>query len=957
MDRKTWKRVEVVLDSLLELDQNHWKGYLKKEVCDDEIRREVELLIEAENKTPDFLEFGINGLILPELAISEIANDVRLGIVNPDRYEIMEEIGRGGMSVVYKARRTDDEFDQEVAIKIIQPFGLNREEQISRLRIERQILANLQHNNIARVFDGGVTPEGWPYMVMELVEGVSLHSFCRQNRLTLHERLKLFQQICSAVIYAHRNLVVHRDLKPSNILITGDGIVKLLDFGISKLLRDDHESVAVTQTEKRLLTPEYAAPEQFSLGAITTSADIYSLGVILYELLTDQRPFDLSGKSLAEAERMIQEADPPKPSARQHNLPFSAEKLRGDLETICLKALRKEPEKRYGTVQEFNDDIDRYFSGLPVIARPATRIYRIQKFVSRHKTGVAITAAVLIIITGLFLALLHQQAIALQERDRAVTEANKAEQVTDFLIELFNANDPDIARGEIPTARDLLTNGALRIGNAFDGNPAMRSDMLVILGNLNRRIGENETARQLLEEGLELANTIGEFETEIKALQTIALTDQQTGDNDKALESLKKAEDLLASKGLKPGKLHSSVSRNLTFLLSEMGHLAESVNHAEEALILARKEDYLEPETLYRYLDSMGRALVAKQEHGNAEIYFTEALNLNITLEEAPSWRMNMHNNLAAIRAYYGDHKSAVEHRTEAMELADIIYADIPGDTQRAIIRNNLSINLINTGQLGKAIELLQEALEIYGETYPDGLNNRVASVHNNLGLAYRHSEEWERAIHHYSKSRDINAELFGADDIRFGIISANIARPLSRLGRFYEAETMAQTAYDQYLKILGPDHTMIATVMRLFADIRLDENRPDEALTYADKALNIYNNLDHANTDAIISALEYRARALAELGRQDDALEVFKEAITLGNNDEYQKGLAWPQLLFSYTEFLHNRKNQDAHTYAALALSAYTDTFGPTHSGTRRMEAMANKIFLMAEQTNTEFD
>ena len=945
MDAKTWQQIEQILDKTWDLDEQARIAYIHENVLNAELKREILSLIDAEKSAPKFLDSGVDELLQNAQLIHDIADSMSDRVFDIDRYKIEQEIGRGGMSVVYKAQRTDGEFDQLVAVKIMQPFGVDREDRFKRLREERQILANLNHPNIAAVFDGGVTPEGWPYMVMELVDGIPLTRYCQEKSLDLEASLQLFLNICNAVNYAHQNLVLHRDLKPGNILITNDGRVKLLDFGIAKLLDEGGSAVPLTRTGAPMLTPEYAAPEQFSGNSLSTSVDVYSLGVILYELLSGERPFEFSEKTFIEMDKMVREADPPRPSENSGISTIRKDKLTGELDIICLKALRKEPEQRYGSVQELMEDIRRYEKGLPISARPATRIYRIQKFVSRHRIGVSITAVVFFIIAGLFAALLHQQTITVQERDRAFTQSKKAEQVTDFLVELFNSNDPDIARGDIPDARDLLANGALRLGSAFNENLAMRSEMLILLGNLNQRIGEYETAKSLLEEGLNLANFIGEIELQAKAMHTIALTEKKVGDHANALEILRKAEFLLESEGLKPGKLHSAVLRDLTFTLSELGHLTESADLAEAALAVARTKADLEPEALYRYLDSMGRALVAKQEHGSAETYFTEALSLNLPLEEAPSWSMNMHNNLAGIHAYYGDHVSAAEHRNAAMELADKIYADIPGDTQRAVIRNNLSINLINTGQLDKAIELLHEALEINNIADPDGINNRVASNHNNLGLAYRHAEDWECAIHHYSRSREINRELFGEDDIRYGIISANIARPLSRLGRFAEAEAMALTALDQYLEILGPDHTMIATVMRLFADIRLNEKRPEEALDYADRALEIYKNLDHADANSIIATMEYRARALALMGNFDEAKQVFEEAFILGENNEFSTGLAWPHLLATYTGFLSNSKDHDAQKYASMALSAYMDTFGPTHPGTLRMKAIANGI------------
>ncbi|MEK7832066.1 MAG: serine/threonine-protein kinase, partial [Acidobacteriota bacterium] len=304
------------------------------------------------------------------------------------------------MATVYLAERIDGEFRQQVALKIVWP-GANDEEITRRFKQERQILASLDHPNIARLLDGGTTEKGWPYLVMEYIAGQPITRYCRDRKLPLAERLRLFQSVCAAVAYAHRNLVIHRDIKPSNILVTEDGTVKLpklLDFGIAKLLAPE-SSEQQTITGLRPMTPEYASPEQLREETITTATDVYSLGVLLYELLAGAHPFDLKNLPLHELIRIVCEEDPPPPSTR-------APQLRGDLDNVVLKALNKEPRQRYQTVEQFSDDISRYLDGKTVIARPATLFYRTGKFARRNKTAVAVTATViLLLLVALFITL------------------------------------------------------------------------------------------------------------------------------------------------------------------------------------------------------------------------------------------------------------------------------------------------------------------------------------------------------------------------------------------------------------------------------------------------------------------------------------------------------------------------------------------------------------------------
>ena len=381
-------------------------------------------------------------------------------------YKLIRKIGQGGMGAVYLASRDDDEYKKRVAIKLVKR-GMDSEEVLNRFRHERQILASLDHPNIARLLDGGTTEDGLPYFVMEYIEGTPVDTYCDERRLSINERLNLFRKVCSAISYAHQNLVVHRDIKPGNILVTSNGEPKLLDFGIAKLLNPElyAQTILTTALSTRLMTPDYASPEQVRGRKITTATDIYSLGVVLYELLTGHRPYRIKSYTQEEIERIICRETIEKPSTAINRVVTGKdgaqqtaitpeivsetregqpEKLRkrlaGDLDNIVLMAMRKEPERRYVSAEQFSEDIRRHLEGLPVIARKDTFAYRASKFIRRNKIGVAAAAAFLILAVTATALIINQSIRASRERD-------KAQQVSRFLVELFNVSDPGEARG------------------------------------------------------------------------------------------------------------------------------------------------------------------------------------------------------------------------------------------------------------------------------------------------------------------------------------------------------------------------------------------------------------------------------------------------------------------------------------------------------------------------------
>ncbi|HSL55243.1 MAG TPA: serine/threonine-protein kinase [Pyrinomonadaceae bacterium] len=443
-----WQQVKQVLSHALELDTGPRRSFLDSACANDaELRAEIDLLLDQHVDTGDDVIEQCASDAAARLRLSEPASKegTRIG-----PYRILREIGHGGMGAVYLAERDDEHYRQQVAIKLIKP-GLGGDAIRKRFRNEMQILAELSHPNIARLLDGGDTADRVPYLVMEYVEGRPIDTFCDEKQLSIDERLKLFSTVCAAVQYAHQHLVIHRDIKPGNILVTEEGLPKLVDFGIAKLL--DQERTDATATAMPFMTPDYASPEQVRGVGVSTATDIYSLGVVLYELLTGRRPYRLKSSVAHEVAKAICDEEPRRPSTTQ-------KRLHADLDNIVLMAMRKEPARRYATAEQFAEDIRRHLDGLPVRARPATFSYRAGKFVRRHRVGV--TAAALITLSLLIgiVATVWQARVARAERARAERRFDEVRQLANsFVFEVHDAvaNLP----GSTP-ARSLIVQRGLK---------------------------------------------------------------------------------------------------------------------------------------------------------------------------------------------------------------------------------------------------------------------------------------------------------------------------------------------------------------------------------------------------------------------------------------------------------------------------------------------------------------
>ncbi len=518
MDSERWKRTEEMFAAVLEQEPERRAGFLEAACADDKtLRAEVESLLAAHARAANFIEAPASAFasgLLPENPAATHEGK-RCG-----PYRLIREIGRGGMGEVYLAARDDDQYQKQVAIKLVRR-GMDTDTIILRFLNERQILAGLDHPNIARLLDGGTTGEGLPWLAMEYIEGEPIDVCCDRNQLSIADRLKLFRTVCAAVHYAHQNLVIHRDLKPSNILVTADGTPKLLDFGIAKILAPDfhNQTTAQEATAMRLMTPSYASPEQIKGATITTSSDVYSLGVILYELLSGHRPYHITGRSPHEIERIVCEEEPTRPSlavtrpetspdgdvratitpeqvghARNDQPKLLRRQLAGDLDNIVLTALRKEPQRRYASVEQFSEDIQRHLDGMPVMASRDTFAYRSAKFMRRNKAPVAVAALVAFLLVSATVVAVWQAGIArARERDAkeqtaiAWQERDRAGRIDDILRYLGYSKDPDV------NFDDAIRYAEKQIEN-FKDQPEIRGEWHWTLGGILQKLRKYDSA-------------------------------------------------------------------------------------------------------------------------------------------------------------------------------------------------------------------------------------------------------------------------------------------------------------------------------------------------------------------------------------------------------------------------------------------------------------------------------
>lgn len=610
-----WRHVFEVLDEALELAPTERAVYLERAFGSDHRMGAAAAAVLAAEASP-FLDSPAAEFAAPFLR--DLALDVD-GVIDGFQigsYRILREIGRGGMGTVYLAERADNQYQKLVAVKLLPAWSARNERLVRRFLDERQILAALDHPDIARLFDGGVTADGLPWFAMEYVDGVPIDRYCRERDLTIDRRLELFCRACVAVQYAHRNLVVHRDLKPANILVTAEGGVKLLDFGIAKLLGNDvmGAAVSLTSTGERIMTPMYASPEQLRGDPISTASDVYSLGVLLNELLTGRYPYRLTTREPHEVARAVLEQEPERPSV---GVPAKlARQLRGDLDTITLTAMQKDPGRRYGSAEQLEADVRRHLAGLPLAAHPESRASRARKFVRRHRIGVATAAGIALLLIA-FGAVATVQAVRIRAQAGRITiERDRAEQVSGFLAGLFRTSDPYAGASGGLTAREILDSGAVRIDRELADQPDARAQMLFEMGRAYFGLGVRDRARRFVETSLAIRRrTSPDGKIEIaRTLDFLGVVLREQGELDAAEQAYR---DALRARRDLLGPRHREVARTLNGLASVLrakGRFRNADSVSREAVAIDEASSRENPIDVAESLDGLAQAV---EERGN----------------------------------------------------------------------------------------------------------------------------------------------------------------------------------------------------------------------------------------------------------------------------------------------------------------------------------------------------
>lgn len=800
-------------------------------------------------------------------------------------WRILDRIGQGGMGEVLKVERLDAGFEQLGAMKLIRS-GFAVGEFARRFLQERQILARLNHPGIAGLLDGGRDDQGHPFLVMEYVDGTSIDRYCDEQRLGLDARIDLFLEVCRAVAHAHRNLVIHRDLKPSNILVRPDGRVKLLDFGIAKVLgAGEGEDPLATRIEQRMFTPDYASPEQVRGLPVTTASDVYQLGLLLYELLCGHRAQRVGNTGPAAIERIVCEQDPTRPSqrittsdaelaARRHLHPGQLRRrLRGDLDTIVGKALQKLPERRYGTVDELIDDLVRSRQGRTLHARPDTWGYRMARFARRHPVGLGFAALTLALLS-VYLGTLTLQAQALErERDRAQAEANKARQVQSLMQRLFEGIDPDVSGGEPLSVAALLDRSFTQIEGELGAHPEVQAELLLTVGDVYQALGNYPRASELLGQAQTLAEAL-EAEQPLLAARVYRSRGRLLGQGNEleAPEALLKRAFALfqGAQTAEPSQIAETLF-HLADVMRRQGREVEALAASREALQLRRTALDGRPLDIAR---SLNQVVMIEHRQGDAEdteAMLSEALELMAGVLPASHPRIaETRADLAMVLRNQGRHAEAAPLYPQAIEALQKSRGDTHPDV--GIVLSNYGVLLGELGRHAEAEAAHRKALAIhrmaYGQTHA-----RVALALNALGTSLvqqdRHLEAervFADAVSALPETHQTWARPFRQNR---AIALLSLDRPEESLKELAAAEGA----------LSGASVTERALLARWKAEAQLQAGNAERALASAEQALALFETLEGERTE-LADALRVQGNSLDALGRHREALAALENAL-----------------------------------------------------------------------------
>ncbi len=827
-----FQRLSRLFDEVVDLDHDARERVIAERCAGDpELETEIREVLAADST-------GDPGAFLSGVVASEAATLPVVDLKGRElgSWRIVEPLGEGGMGTVYLADRADGEYEARAAIKLIRG-GIPSPLLTERFRAERQILAGLSHPGVAQLLDGGSTEDGTPYLVMEYIDGEPITDWCESNDLDVDERLDLFLKVCDSVAYAHRALVAHRDLKPSNILVNREGEPKLLDFGIAKLMEDIGEGDGITQSYG-VMTPAYASPEQVTGERAGVSADIYSLGVLLYELLADQLPIDTKGLTPVQLiSRVTQEV--PAVLSSVVDDPIRRRRLTGDLDAIVSRALRKEPDQRYVSVEALAEDIRLHRNGLPIRARNDDWRYRTGKMVRRN-AGVVSGGALLLILGVTFAinAVLQARAVA-AERDRAESQRVAAERVSTFLEELFTEADPNQATASELSVRELLDRGADRVLVGLDEEPEIQADLATVMGRVYRGLAEYDAAQPLLDSALAIRQrTAGVDRADLaNAYVERGALAYELGEYEEALDFHQRALELWQALS------ESGSSIEIANALDWVSVSQQELSRYEEAEANARAAI-----AMYRQLDPEPNADLA-----SGLTSLTDVLRTANQLEEA------------------------LVVGQEALDMTRAVYGSDHPEVAAAL--NQMGSTLRQLGRPEEAIPLVEEGLAIrsaaYGGQPHVEIGASLGNLANMLMAVGRYDEAVERRLESFETLRAVVPE-----DHPYIVASLNsVAGTLAAAGRSDEAEAMYVRAVDAHRRVLPAGHPNTAFPLTGLGRIYLEDGRFAEAERLFREAYeNRAGALPEGHWHIAASGLEL-GRALDGLGRLDEADRHLTEA------------------------------------------------------------------------------
>lgn len=806
MDKHQWKKVSQILELALTLPQDRRKTYIKN-LCtgNPDLQKEVDSLLSSIETSDKMLDDHLkkNRALLNSLS-NNLGQEVSKGSLDNTtigHWRIKRLLGRGGMGEVYEVERSHSDIHQKGALKIMRR-GLNTSENMRRFRLEKQILAELHHPNIASLIDGGISNDGLPYLVMEFVDGIPIDLYCDQQQLSIDKRLTLFKTVCQAVQHAHKNLIVHRDLKPENILVTEEGHVNILDFGIAKLLDANLYDLPTTETRQnmRLMSLEYAAPEQVSGDSITTSTDVYSLGVLLYELLAGVHPFEFDDKKIRPIERIILNKVPPAASQRLSEIedPVAIAKARntdnetllntlnGDLNTIVSKALRKEADQRYESVAQFVDDLDRFKADKPVTARYGSTQYHISKFFKRHKKGIGIAAVAVAIITILTVFYTYKLA---QERNEAHLEAQKTEQVKNFLVEIFHSNDPfrEPETNNLST-QEVLSRGMKGISNSLESQPLVKAELQETLGSVYSGLVMYSKAEPLLRESLATyKQELGPDHPDVANVShLLGFMLLRKGEYDEAETLFEEAKRIYYDHYGNYDTHYAYALKMMGNLYSETGRQKHALDQYNKAIEIYERNSV--PEIAGTYMDR-GYLLMDFERFNEAQ----KSLKRSIALfkkyyEESDVAVANAFTGLGQTAHLQGNLSEAKDYHRKALQIRTDIFE--PGHTYIASSHLRLAWVLIDQGNIGRAIPLAKKAYQSFKNHLPHD-HWKIAASEGVLALGWIGQGKFERAEEILLNTYDVFNKQFGKDDWRTQSASQTLAKLYKTWGKTQKAQAL----------------------------------------------------------------------------------------------------------------------------------------------------------------------